>query len=53
MVFQTALSLVLLAGAILMTRLIHHMRTNNIRYGVQTMCEGGGTANATLVELAA
>ena len=41
------------SGAILMTRLIHHMRTNGIRYGVQTMCEGGGTANATLVELAA
>ena len=41
------------SGAILMTRLIHHMRDNNIRYGVQTMCEGGGTANATLVELAA
>jgi acetyl-CoA acyltransferase len=41
------------SGAILMTRLIHHMRDNDIRYGVQTMCEGGGTANATLVELAA
>jgi acetyl-CoA acyltransferase len=40
------------SGAILMTRLIHHMRANNIRYGLQTMCEGGGTANATLVELA-
>jgi acetyl-CoA acyltransferase len=41
------------SGAILMTRLVHHMRANGIRYGVQTMCEGGGTANATLVELAA
>jgi acetyl-CoA acyltransferase len=41
------------SGAILMTRLIHHMRDNGIRYGIQTMCEGGGTANATLVELAA
>jgi acetyl-CoA acyltransferase len=41
------------SGAILMTRLIHHMRANGIRYGLQTMCEGGGTANATLVELAA
>jgi acetyl-CoA acyltransferase len=40
------------SGAILMTRLIHHMRDNDIRYGLQTMCEGGGTANATLVELA-
>ncbi|BBY52332.1 acyl-CoA dehydrogenase [Mycolicibacterium arabiense] len=39
------------SGAVLMTRLIHHMRNNGIRYGLQTMCEGGGTANATLVEL--
>jgi acetyl-CoA acyltransferase len=31
--------------------MIHHMRDNGIRYGLQTMCEGGGTANATLVEL--
>ncbi|HVY11316.1 MAG TPA: thiolase family protein [Mycobacteriales bacterium] len=41
------------SGAILMTRMIHHMRDNGIRYGLQTMCEGGGTANATLIELAA
>jgi acetyl-CoA acyltransferase len=40
------------SGAILMTRLVHHMRAHGIRYGLQTMCEGGGTANATLVELA-
>jgi acetyl-CoA acyltransferase len=39
------------SGAILMTRLVHHMRDHGIRYGLQTMCEGGGTANATLVEL--
>jgi acetyl-CoA acyltransferase len=39
------------SGAVLMTRLVHHMRDNGIRYGLQTMCEGGGTANATLVEL--
>lgn len=39
------------SGAVLMTRLTHHMRDNGIRYGLQTMCEGGGTANATLVEL--
>jgi acetyl-CoA acyltransferase len=39
------------SGAVLMTRMIHHMRDNGIRYGLQTMCEGGGTANATLVEL--
>ncbi|MGB5110678.1 MAG: thiolase family protein [Mycobacterium sp.] len=38
------------SGAVLMTRMIHHMRDNGIRYGLQTICEGGGTANATLVE---
>lgn len=41
------------SGAVLMTRMIHHMRDNGIRYGLQTMCEGGGTANATIVELMA
>lgn len=41
------------SGAVLMTRMINHMRDNGIRYGLQTMCEGGGTANATLVELLA
>jgi acetyl-CoA acyltransferase len=41
------------SGASLMTRMVHHMRDRGIRYGLQTMCEGGGTANATLVELAA
>ena len=39
------------SGAVLMTRMAHHMRDHGIRYGLQTMCEGGGTANATLVEL--
>jgi acetyl-CoA acyltransferase len=39
------------SGTILMTRLLHHMRDKSIRYGLQTMCEGGGTANATIVEL--
>jgi acetyl-CoA acyltransferase len=37
----------------LMTRMLHHMRDRGIRYGLQTMCEGGGTANATIVELLA
>ena len=32
---------------------INHMRDNGIRYGLQTMCVGGGTANVTLVELIA
>ena len=39
------------SGTVLMTRLLHHMRDHDIRYGLQTMCEGGGTANATIVEL--
>jgi len=40
------------SGAVLMTRMVHHMRDNGIRYGLQTMCEGGGQANATILELA-
>jgi acetyl-CoA acyltransferase len=39
------------SGARLMTTMIHHMRDQGIRYGLQTMCEGGGQANATIVEL--
>jgi acetyl-CoA acyltransferase len=39
------------SGAALLTRLVHHMRDRGIRYGLQTMCEGGGMANATVLEL--
>jgi acetyl-CoA acyltransferase len=39
------------SGARLMTTLVNHMRENGIRYGLQTMCEGGGQANATILEL--
>lgn len=39
------------SGARLTTTLVHHMRRNNIRYGLQTMCEGGGMANAMVLEL--
>lgn len=39
------------SGARLMTTLVHHMRDKGIRYGLQTMCEGGGQANATILEL--
>lgn len=39
------------SGARVMTTLVHHMRDNDIRYGLQTMCEGGGQANATILEL--
>jgi acetyl-CoA C-acetyltransferase len=37
-------------GARLMTSLIHHLRRTGGRYGLQTMCEGGGMANATVIE---
>ena len=39
------------SGARILTTLLHHMRDNNIQYGLQTMCEGGGQANATILEL--
>ena len=39
------------SGARLMSTLVHRMRRDGIRYGLQTMCEGGGMANATVVEL--
>ncbi|MEE2059126.1 thiolase family protein [Rhodococcus artemisiae] len=39
------------SGAILMTRLIHHMKDRSIRFGLQSMCEAGGMANATILEL--
>ena len=39
------------SGARLMTTLVHHMKDNGLRYGLQSMCEGGGMANATILEL--
>lgn len=39
------------SGARLMTTMLHHMKDHGIRYGLQTMCEGGGMANATIIEL--
>jgi len=39
------------SGARLMTTLVHRMKQDGIRYGLQTMCEGGGMANATILEL--
>jgi acetyl-CoA acyltransferase len=39
------------SGTVLLTRMLGHMRDRGLRYGLQTMCEGGGTANATVVEL--
>lgn len=37
-------------GARLLTSLIHELRRTSGRYGLQTMCEGGGMANALIVE---
>ena len=37
-------------GAILMTKLLHELERTGGRYGLQTMCEGGGQANATVIE---
>ncbi len=37
-------------GGVLMTKLIHELERTGARYGLQTMCEGGGQANATIVE---
>jgi acetyl-CoA acyltransferase len=39
------------SGARIATTLLHHLRDNGIRYGLQSMCEGGGQANATIFEL--
>lgn len=38
------------SGARLMTTLVHELERSGGRYGLQTMCEGGGLANATIVE---
>jgi acetyl-CoA C-acetyltransferase len=37
-------------GAILMTKLVHELERTGGRFGLQTMCEGGGQANATVIE---
>ncbi|MCE4265791.1 acetyl-CoA C-acyltransferase [Rhodococcus sp. ACPA4] len=39
------------SGGRILTDMLHHMLRNNIQYGLQTMCEGGGQANATILEL--
>ncbi|KZD22344.1 acetyl-CoA C-acetyltransferase [Tardiphaga robiniae] len=38
------------SGTKLMTTLVHALQQNKKRYGLQTMCEGGGMANVTIVE---
>ncbi|MEA3177992.1 MAG: acetyl-CoA C-acetyltransferase [Gammaproteobacteria bacterium] len=38
------------SGAKLMATLVHALRARGKRYGLQTMCEGGGLANVTIIE---
>jgi acetyl-CoA acetyltransferase len=38
------------SGARLMTSLLHELERTGGRFGLQTMCEGGGMANATIIE---
>src|SRR5207244_13383088 len=38
------------SGVRLMTTMLNHLETTGGRFGFQTMCEGGGQANATLIE---
>jgi acetyl-CoA C-acetyltransferase len=37
-------------GAVLATKLLHELERSGGRYGLQAMCEGGGQANATVIE---
>src|SRR5699024_7036773 len=39
------------SGTRLMATMINEMRRTGTRFGLQTMCEGGGQANATILEL--
>ncbi len=38
------------SGTKLLATLVHALRARGLRHGLQTMCEGGGTANVTIVE---
>ena len=38
------------SGVRLMTTMLNHLETTGGRFGFQTMCEGGGQANATVIE---
>jgi acetyl-CoA acetyltransferase len=37
-------------GARLLTTMVSHLEATGGRYGLQTMCESGGMANATIIE---
>jgi acetyl-CoA C-acetyltransferase len=38
------------SGTKLMATLVHALKARGLRYGLQTMCEGGGIANVTIIE---
>jgi acetyl-CoA C-acetyltransferase len=38
-------------GTKLMSTLLHALKARGGKYGLQTMCEGGGVANVTIVEM--
>ena len=38
------------SGTKLMSTLVHALRARGLKYGLQTMCEGGGVANVTIIE---
>jgi acetyl-CoA acyltransferase len=38
------------SGTRLLATLLNHLEASGGRYGLQTMCEGGGLANATIIE---
>ena len=38
------------SGARIMVTLVHELERSGGRWGFQTMCEGGGQANATIIE---
>jgi acetyl-CoA acyltransferase len=38
------------SGARIATTLVNALEQRDARYGLQTMCEGGGMANATIIE---
>ena len=38
------------SGTRILTTMLHHLEATGGRYGLQTMCEGGGMANATIIE---
>src|SRR6185369_5297875 len=39
------------SGTKLMATLVHALKARGKRWGLQTMCEGGGTANVTIIEM--